>query len=95
MKVYVYYSQLPTNSAADRLIPWLHAGVDTPMMKYLNERFPSDAVTSQTVEQVDEKTYGRLQELVQRDIAESFKGEIVPVQFDDVKWNELNRNRRA
>jgi len=95
MKVYVYYSQLPTKSAADRLIPWLHAGVDTPMMKYLNDRFPSDAVPSQTVEQVDEKTYDRIQKLVQRDISESFNGEIVPVQFDDVKWNELNRNTRA
>lgn len=95
MKVYVYYSQLPTKSAAERLIPWLHAGVDTPIMKYLNEKFPSDAVPSQTVEQVDKKTYARLQKLVQRDISESFNGEIVPVQFDDVKWNELNRNKRA
>ena len=95
MKVYVYYSQLPTKSAADLLIPWLHAGVDTPMMKDLNSRFPSDAVSSQTVEQVDKKAYEKLQLLVQRDISESFNGEIIPVQFDDVMWNKLNRDERA
>jgi len=95
MKVYVYYSQLPTKSAADLLRPWLHAGVDTPMMKYLNDKFPSDTVSSQTVEQIDKKAYEKLQILVQRDISKSFNGEIFPVQFDDVMWNKLNRNERT
>jgi hypothetical protein len=91
MKVYVYYSQLPTKSAADLLAPWLHAGVDTPMMKYLDDRFPSDGVSFQTIERVDKKAYEKLQILVQRDISESFNGEILPVQFDDLMWNRLNR----
>jgi hypothetical protein len=65
------------------------------MMKYLNDKFPSDAASPQTIEQVDKKAYEKIQILVMRDISESFRGEIVPVQFDDVMWNKLNRDERA
>ncbi len=91
MKVYVYYSHLPSKSVADLLTPWLHAGLDTPMMEYLHRKYPSDAVSPQTIEQVNKEAYEMLQILVQRDISETFKGKILPVQFDDVMWYTLNR----
>ncbi|MBI5588096.1 MAG: hypothetical protein HY889_07000 [Deltaproteobacteria bacterium] len=92
MKVYVYYCGQPTLEVANHLTPMLHCAVDTPIMELLKAKFPNAHVTSSTIEQVDKGCYIVLQKLVSKDIAESFANNIIPVQYDDIMWNRLNRN---
>ena len=90
-KVYIYYCSQPSSDDSARIDPFLHAAMDTAMMKYLTSKYPETPVRSTTVEQVDEQTYSVLKGLVARDIKERFQGEILPVQWDDIMWRELNR----
>ncbi len=89
-KVYVYYCSQPSADVAARIDPFLHGAMDTAMMKYLTHKFPETLVRSTTVEHVDEQTYVVLKGLVARDIKMRFHGEILPVQWDDIVWRELN-----
>jgi hypothetical protein len=91
LKVYVYYCSQPSSDVSARIDPFLHGAMDTVMMKYLTHKYPETPVRSTTVEQVDEQTYVVLKGLVARDIKERFHGEILPVQWDDILWQELNR----
>lgn len=91
LKVYVYYCSQPSSNVSARINPFLHGAMDTAMMKYLTRKYLDINVRSTTVEQVDEKTYEILKGLVARDIKERFHGEILPVQWDDIVWRELNR----
>jgi hypothetical protein len=79
-KVYVYYCAQPSPEAARRLVPMLHAALDTPMMCRLG--------VSVTLQEVDRKVYEDLQTRVTREIGES---EILPVQYDDTMWRRLQR----
>ena len=69
----------------------IHGAMDTAMMKYLTQKFPEAPVRSTTIEQVDEQTYCVLNGLIARDIKVRYHGEILPVQWDDIVWRELNR----
>jgi hypothetical protein len=66
-KVYVYYCGLPASAVAVRVLPWLHAAVDTGMMAGLNRRY-SVGLHAKTIEGVDADEYARLQARVARDI---------------------------
>ena len=92
MKVYVHYCYLPNAQVADRLRPLLHGAVDTPIMKYLKGDYPDANIGATTVEQINERTYRSLQELIARDIQRSFHDKILPVQYDDIMWQRLNRD---
>jgi hypothetical protein len=67
-----------------------------PKVKRLTERikkyYPED-ITSwpTTIEQVDECSYAPIQEIVHKLINERHNGSIIPVQFDDIYWEALNR----
>jgi DNA primase len=79
-KVYVYYCAEPSLEAALRLVPMLHAALDTPMMHLLG--------LSTTLQEVDRDTYEELQSRVTHEIALS---QIHPVQYDDIMWRHLQR----
>ena len=93
LKVLVDYCSFPDQETAKKLKPWLNSAVDTKMMKYLKERPYKEAsdIFAMTIEQVDEDTYNRLQYLVRRDIEDTFKSLILPVDWDDILWRYLNR----
>jgi len=92
LKVLVYYCQLPDPETAKRTIKWLNAAIDTKMMRHLksipNAEAPSIIATS--IEDVTERTYHRLQELVRDDIEHNFQSSILPVEWDDIIWRKLN-----
>jgi len=92
-KVYVYYCGLPTSESVKILIPLLHGAVDTPMLEYLKAKVTSSSISARTIAQVGKKEYEVLQELIAKDINDSFGGSIFPVQYDDIMWHRLNRNR--
>ena len=94
LKVLVDYCHFPDRETAHKLRPWLNSAIDTKMMKYLkglscNE---SSNISATTVEQVNEDTYHTLQDLVHRDIEDTFDDSIMAVDWDDIMWRRLNRN---
>ncbi|MBC2733025.1 MAG: hypothetical protein HF981_01580 [Desulfobacteraceae bacterium] len=92
LKVVVYYSGWPNESTANVLVKYINAAVDTKMMKLLRSRYPRHFQDwPVTVENVTKQTYTSLQELVKKFIDEEHDGQIMPVQFDDLYWNYLNR----
>lgn len=91
LKVYIYYCSQPSSDLSARIVPFLHGAMDTAMMKYLAHKYPETPVRTTTIEQVDEQTYCLLQGLLARDINERFHNDILPVQWDDILWQELNR----
>lgn len=90
-KVFVYYCRLPSSEAAVRVEQFLHAAIDTPILRELMGKYPGAAVAAETVEQIDRSQYRRLQDLARRHIEEEFLGAILPVQYDDIMWRRLNR----
>lgn len=91
LKVYVFYCSQPSSDVASRISQFLHGAVDSPIMGHLKRKYPETPVRATTIEQVDEQTYRALQHLLARDIKDRFHDDILPVQYDDIMWQELNR----
>ena len=92
LKVCIYYCNLPSTEASSKIIPWLNGAIDTRILEYLKKRYNSPIISqTNTIEDIDERKYEELQKMTRSDIKESFNGEIFPVQYDDIKWRELNR----
>lgn len=90
LKVCVYYCSLPSERVAERVLPWLNPAIDTPLLKDLKRRY--DFSGASTLAEIDREKYEELQKIIRTDIERSFNGEVYPVQYDDIKWRELNRN---
>jgi hypothetical protein len=88
LKVYVYYCHLPDLKTAEQKAKWLHAAIDTKMLRHL-KKYDKEIPDSEA-KVVDKDTYGTLQKLVWIDINRRFSGLILPVQWDDIMWRELN-----
>jgi hypothetical protein len=97
LKVYVYYCHLPDPIMADRVSRWLHAAIDTKMLKYLRRKPGSEGlgIKATSIEDIDSETYTKLQKLVREDIKGKFSNNIIPVQWDDIIWRQLNRSLRS
>jgi len=92
LKVCIYYCNLPSVEYSSKVIPWINGAIDTPIMKDLRERFESQmTVQINTIESIDKAKYEELQKIIREDIKTSFNDKIFPVQYDDIKWRELNR----
>lgn len=91
LKVMVYYSGLPNKKDAERILPLLNCAIDTQLLNYLKANSPAENISATTVESIDRSTYVRLQELIRSDIGSNFNNEILPPQYDDITWYELNR----
>lgn len=91
LKVYVYYCDLPNCESAAKLLPLLHAAVDTLMMRNLRKKYPKDSIKAQTIKGVGKTEYFALQKLVAKHIEDKFDNQILPVQYDDIVWYWLNR----
>jgi len=92
MKVSIYYSYLPDCVTAKRLMPLLNAAVDNQMMRMLKKDYKNEiTIWPKTVEEVDEEKYNKLQNIVCHFIKAKHNDQIIPVQFDDIYWKQLNR----
>ncbi len=91
LKVCVFYCSLPNPATASQINPFLHGGVDTPIMNHLKLTYPDTEIPSTTIQGIDKIIYDTLQDLIVRDIRAKYKDEILPVQYDDILWNKLNR----
>ncbi len=88
IKVYVYHCAQPNAEVAERLVPFLHGAVDTPLLEYLLKPVCTTTIRPKTIKEVDEKAYHYLQSLVH---AKSQACKVHPVQYDDIMWRRLTR----
>lgn len=98
LKVAIYYCHLPNCVRAKEISRWLNPAVDTKMMlflrKYIEQRNGSvDISWPRTVKNVNETAYRRVQDGVRKFIEDEHSGKILPIQFDDIYWNKLNREK--
>ncbi|NQT84380.1 hypothetical protein HQ563_15250 [bacterium] len=92
LKVCIYYCNLACAEVSSKTIPWLNGAIDSRILKDLKKRYNSSIISqASTIEDIDKATYEELQQMINTDIKKSFNGEISPVQYDDIKWRELNR----
>lgn len=92
LKVCIYYCHFPSPEASSKIVPWLNGAIDTPLLKDLRNRYSSLKISkSSAIADIDKEKYEELQKIIRIDIEEWFGGEIFPVQYDDIKWRELNR----
>jgi hypothetical protein len=65
IKVYVYYCAQPTAEDAERIVPFLHGAVDTPIMKHLKKsKYATTTIRATTIKQVDKTSYQARQSVV-------------------------------
>ena len=93
LKVAIYYCHLPDCERSGRISGWLNAAVDTRMMVMLGGLY-RDAIKPWPVRvrEVDRKSYEAIQGLVRQYIKDKHPG-ILPVQFDDIYWWKLNKEK--
>ena len=90
-KVYVYYSRLPDNETANRIVHFLKTGIDGPILKHLRETYADEKISAVNVADIDQSLYQRLQGLILTDISNQFEGAILLCQYDDIMWDRFNR----
>ena len=91
LKVVIYYCHLPDCETSRRLVKWLHAAVDTQMMRMLADEYPKEIQPWPTkIEDVDKAKYLAIQTSVLRFIDKKHNGSLSPVEFDDMYWYKLN-----
>ena len=92
LKVVIHYCYWPNKAKSDELSKWLNAAVDNKMMRMLKKEYPDFLITwPNNVEGVKKSDYKKLQQAVKLFIQERHGGMILPVNFDDIYWNILNR----
>ncbi len=62
-----------------------------PLSKVHKEELLS-STRGMTVEQINQNTYDKLQNLIKYDIKNNFNNDIIPTQYDDIMWYRLNRS---
>ena len=92
LKVYVYYSHLPSDDISSKLIPFLHGAIDNKILQKLKDEFPESGVTACNIEEIDEAQYRLLQRLLGQSITGTEPPFLLPVEFDDITWEVLNRS---
>ncbi len=93
IKVYVYYCGLPRREVSEKVVQLLFGAIDTPILNHLKSKFPEENIEANTIENITKSDYDKLQSLLQRDISDGFSNQIMPVQYDDIMWNYLNRKK--
>jgi hypothetical protein len=97
LKVYVYYCKMPSPAKAEALIPMLNGAVDKDILRYLYGKLediegkPYPPHYSWTIDVINREDYDLLQKVIRQDIRDSFKDDILPVQYDDIMWRRFNR----
>jgi len=92
LHVVIHYAHRPDCGPAQTLSKWLNPAMDTKMMAFLAGCYP-DALKPwpKTIEQVGKDEYKAIQNTVRQFIKEEHKDKILPVDFDDIYWEALNR----
>ena len=91
LKACVDYCQLPDVATSKRLLPFLHAGIDTYILDELKKR-EKGAFKVWSLQEIDRDMYLRLQDAVIRHIEDEFNGEISRVVYDNIIWRRATKS---
>ena len=92
MKVSFYYCHFQDCRSSRKIQIWLNAAIDNAMMAELKKRYALETEKwPESLEEVDRRTYSSIQQIVRKCIRDNHDHTMIPVQFDDVLWRELNR----
>jgi hypothetical protein len=88
---------MPNPAKAEFLVPKLNGAIDTRMLRHLfkkleniyTESFPRHYLW--TIKLIDKENYELLQKIIRQDIRDSFDDKILPVEYDDIMEQRLNR----
>src|ERR1700730_4747800 len=72
LKVFVHYCALPSADVAQRLRPWLHGAIDTPILKHLKKQNRGSVLRAKSIAQIDEHTYRCLQKWLLKDMHDHY-----------------------
>ncbi len=69
---------------------FVNSAIDNQFIKHLKKKY---GVCShiKNLGDIDEPAYEELQQCISREIEEDFDNQIMPVQYDDIMWERLNR----
>jgi len=90
LKACVDFCQLPNPETSKRIKPFLHAGIDTPILEFL-KREEHLEINVRSVKDIDRQRYKIFQDAVAKQIVTKFGGRISPVMWDNIMWRRLNR----
>ena len=93
LHVVIRYACYPDSKMAEVILKWLNTAMDTKMMAFLSSYYP-DVLTHwpKTIEQVKTREqYDVIQNTVRQFIQEEHRGNITPIDFDDIYWRALNK----
>lgn len=92
LHVVIHYTHQPDCEPAQTLSKWLNPAMDTKMMTFLAGCYP-DVLKPwpKTIEQVGKAEYKAIQHTVRQFVKEEHKDKVLPVDFDDIYWEALNR----
>ena len=94
LKVYFYYCRLPFLETSQKIIHLLHGAIDTALLKHLKRNYPSQMLSQiYSLEDINKEKYIELQKMIEMDIKESFDGKLYPVEYDDIMWRKLNKQK--
>lgn len=86
LKVCVYYCNLSSNSS---IVEWLNGAIDNPILKDIKKHHKPQIISQvSTIGGINKKGYEELQKII---CEESKKEGLFPVQYEDIKWRDLNR----
>lgn len=90
-KVWFHYCKMPDHQTAQRVTPYLHGAIDTPILRRLKGEFPEHGVEATTIARINEIDYRCLQGLAQRDRMKNYPRASLMVEYDDLVWSDLSR----
>jgi hypothetical protein len=93
LKVCVYYCGLPSPAFSKKIVSWLNCGIDKKILDDLrsNDKKLGERVKATTLEEIKKEDYNMLQDAIKNRIKKEFNNKIISVEYDDIKWRELNR----
>ncbi len=98
LKVCIHYSKLPTPREANRMKRWLHAPLDGPMLRHIQQELASEAVERSVlpenvvrIKDIQKEQYIFIQKWLRKMVESRYLQKVNRIMYDDLMWRELNR----
>lgn len=90
LKVCIYYCEIPGKNKSKIIAKLLNSPIDTPILEYIKNKYKKEEnINAKSINEIEEETYKKIQKLIRHEIKREYYGIILPVQWDDMKWREL------
>lgn len=91
LKVCIYYCELPGKNKSKIIAELLNSPIDTPILEYVKNKYQDKEVKAKSIKGINKIKYEKIQKLIRDEIDKEYNSEILAVQWDDIKWRELQK----